>query len=101
MISDRRLKLHEILLDIVENVYFQPNENVKLKYPCIIYRRSNGHTSFADNNPYKFIPSYTITIIDKNPDSDLIDKVAALPTATFDRHYTYENLNHDVFVIFY
>lgn len=98
---DRRLKLHEKLLEICPNVYFQPPENVKLKYPCILYRRSNGSTLFANNNPYKFTKNYIITVIDKDPDSDLVNKVAMLQSATFDRHYTYENLNHDVFNIFY
>lgn len=97
----RREQLHNVLLGIVPNVYFQPPENLKLQYPCIIYKRSTGTTRFGDNRPYLFARHYQLTIIDKNPDSDIISKVASLPTATFDRHYTYENLNHDVFVIFY
>ena len=97
----RREKLHEILLKICSNVYFQPPENVKIIYPCIIYRRSVATTRHADNNPYMFARNYQITIIDKNPDSDIIRKVAELKTARFDRHYTYENLNHDVFIIYY
>lgn len=97
----RRTELQAILEDICPNTYFQPPENIKLTYPCIIYRRSNGNTRFANNKVYNFIKSYTITVIDKNPDSEIVDKVAHLDTATLDRHYKFDNLNHDVFNIFF
>lgn len=97
----RRLKLHDILLNICPNVYFNPPESVKMIYPCIIYNRSNGNIAHADNNPYTFKVHYQITIIDKDPDSLLIDKVAALPTVRYDRHYKADKLNHDVFDIYF
>ena len=97
----RREELHKILTAITNHVYFQPPENVKIEYPCIIYRRSTANTQHADNKPYVFARFYQLTIIDKDPDSELVAKVAQLPTAAFDRHYTFENLNHDVFVIYY
>lgn len=98
---NRRLELHEILKGFCPNVYFQPPENLKMIYPCIVYRRANGNTLFADNNPYRIYVRYTIIVIDKDPDSEIIPKIAALPMCTLDRHYTYENLNHDVFNITY
>ena len=97
----RRLKLHDILLEICKNVYFNPPESVKLTYPCIIYNRSNGNTAFADNNPYTFRTNYQITVIDKDPDSEMIKKIAMLPTARYDRHYKADKLNHDVFDIYF
>lgn len=101
MSDARRLELHGILSNICQHVYFQPPENLKIEYPCIIYRRANGLTMFADNGPYRFYTRYTITVIDKDPDSEMIPKIAALPMCTLDRHYTFENLNHDVFNIVY
>ena len=96
----RRLKLSEVLHDICSNVYFQPPESVKLKYPCIIYERRTGDTLFADDNPYRFAMSYNVTVIDKNPDSDLPEKVANLPMCRMDRCFISDNLNHSVFVIY-
>lgn len=96
-----RMKLGKILREFCQNVYFQPPETVKLKYPCIIYNRSSGDTEFADNKPYTFTHRYEIMIIDPNPDSDIIEKVAALPMCRMDRHYTAENLNHDVFSLYF
>lgn len=82
-------------------VYFQPPENIKLGYPCIIYSRDGGETEFADDRPYTHTTRYSVTVIDKNPDSELPGKVAMLPMCTHDRHYTKGNLNHDVFTLYY
>lgn len=99
---DRRLKLHQILLQMgASKVYFQPPENIKLDYPCIIYRRSQARTQFADNEPHIYDKRYQIIVIDSDPDSGIPDKIAKLPKCIFDRHYTAGNLNHDVFNIFY
>lgn len=98
---DRRLLLHDVLKNICPNVYFNPPESVKLIYPCILYKRSVGNTTYADNGPYVFKVNYQITIIDKDPDSELIKKVGMLPGCRYDRHYKAENMNHDVFDIYF
>jgi len=82
-------------------IYFQPPETVKLSYPCIIYSRNLGETRFANNKPYTHRLRYTIIVIDKNPDSEILEKVAMLPMCVFDRHYTSDNLNHDVYNLYY
>ena len=95
-----RLDLSRIFHELCPNVYFQPPESVKLKYPCIIYERRSGDTSFADDLPYTFNWSYTITVIDPNPDSELPEKVAMLPMCRVDRCFTSDNLNHTTFVLY-
>jgi hypothetical protein len=96
-----RLDLHKILTDITSNVYFQPPTNVQIEYPCIVYKRDFADTKFADNQPYANKRRYMITIIDQNPDSDIPGKVAALPLSLFNRFYTVDNLNHDVFSVYF
>lgn len=98
-----RIELHEILCNILgsRNVYFQPPESVKMQYPCIVYKRSAVNTRFADNEIYMRKKRYTVTVIDKNPDGEIPDKVASIPMCAFDRHFTSDNLNHDVFSIYY
>ncbi len=98
-----RLELDKILRNLLgtSNVYFQPPETIKMKYPCIVYERSSGNTKFADNNPYIHKKRYTVTVIDKNPDSEIPDKVAQLQMSTYDRHFASDNLNHDVFTLYY
>ena len=85
----RRLKLHNALCDILScpnkgpecRAYFQPPSSVKMKYPAIVYALDDIENTFAD--------------------SSLVGKVASMPTSRFNRHYTKDNLNHDVFEIFF
>lgn len=98
-----RTELHALLVDILgsENVYFQPPPSINMNYPAIVYNRSTANTRFANNSPYSIILGYEVTIIDKNPDSLIPDKVAHLPLCTFSRHFTADNLNHDVYNLFF
>jgi hypothetical protein len=96
-----RLEFHQLLKSITDNVYFQPPENVKLEYPCIIYKRDFAETGFADDIPYTFMLRYMVMVIDQDPDSDIPGKVAALPMSVFNRFYTVDSLNHDVYNVFF
>ncbi len=44
---------------------------------------------------------YSVTVIDSNPDSDIVDKVSELPMCRFNTAYTKDNLNHTVYEIYY
>lgn len=100
----RRLKLHQVLENVLENksVYYQPPESLKLQYPCIVYHTDNGNTDFANNMPYVFKRNYNLILIVRDPDSDLVEKLAmALPGITLDRTYKTEGLNHYVYSLYY
>lgn len=98
-----RLELHNLLSSLLGNnhVYFQPPPSVKMEYPCIVYTRSSQVSRFADGRPYFRKKEYTVTVIDRDPDSEIPDKVADLPLCTFERFFTTESLNHDVFRLFF
>lgn len=98
-----RQDLHDILLSLLgsSNVYFQPPPSYKLLYPCIVYNRSKIYTKFANNDPYSHAKQYVLTVIDKDPDSELPDKVAKLHACRFNRHFVSDGLNHDVFEILF
>lgn len=72
-----------------------------MQYPCIVYSRDRAQTRFASNNPYKYTKGYQVTVIDRNPDSEIPDKVALLPMCEHNRFFTADNLNHDVFTLFF
>lgn len=97
----RRSQLHDVLLTFCDHVYFQPPVNVALEYPCIVYNRDFAETKFADNAPYDIVYRYLVTVIDRNPESDIPAKVAAMPMATFNRFFTTDDLNHDVYQVFF
>lgn len=84
-----------------DHVYFQPPANVKMEYPCLVYKRDDQDTKFADNVPYGSRQRYQLTVIDRNPDSPMIEKIAALPMCSYSRSFVAENLNHDVFSLYF
>lgn len=96
-----RLDLHEILTGITQHVYFQPPTNIQMQYPCIVYERFGTSADHADNAPYRLTKRYQVTVIDRNPDSDLPDEVERLSTSQFDRWFASDNLNHYVFNVFF
>jgi hypothetical protein len=42
-----------------------------------------------------------ITVIDANPDSEIPGRIASLSMCIFDRAYRADNLNHDVYQLYY
>ena len=90
----RRLKLHNALCDILScpnkgpecRAYFQPPSSVKMKYPAIVYALDDIENTFANDGVYLSARKYS---------------VASMPTSRFNRHYPKDNLNHDVFEIFF
>lgn len=97
-----RLELQAIFEEILgsQNVYFQPPASVSMKYPAIVYSRTEIDSRFAGNNVYAQATAYMVTVIDKNPDSEYVKKVSKLPMCSYDRSYRADNLNHDVFTIY-
>ena len=98
-----RLQLQQLLEEALgsPNVYFQPPANIEMAYPAIVYHRDQARTSFAGNSPYRYTQRYQVTVIDRDPDNEVIKKIAALPMSTFNRFFTAENLNHDVFNLYF
>ena len=98
-----RLALQDILEMLLGsgNVYYQPPSKLTLSYPCVVYDRSRIQINHADNYPYSHKKGYTVTVMDADPDSSIPDEVAKLSTASFDRQFTYDNLYHNVFTIYY
>ena len=98
-----RLQLHQELKDLGnENVYFQPPENVKLKFPCIIYKFTKFETEHADNNPYAIKKKYNILYITKDPDDEMPEKLAwAFSTISHINNYVRDTLYHYSYDLYY
>ena len=99
----RRTELHEDLVKILgsRNVYFQPPSSLTMQYPCIRYKREAIDSDFANNTRYLTRTKYQVIVIDKDPDSEIIEKLLTYPMCSHNRHYVADNLNHDVFTIYY
>lgn len=98
---DKRIELDNILRDVCPNVYFAPPTGKQLEYPCIVYSRSYAKANFADNAPYILDTRYMLQVFDLDPDSEIVHKVEQLPKCTYDRNFVSDNVNCDVFTIYY
>lgn len=104
---DNRLSLQTSLETIMmdlhhdkEEVYFQPPASIQMSYPAIVYNLSKMKPEFANNKLYLNHKAYNITVIDKNPDSDIPDRILRLPLCSFSRFFIVDNLNHWSFLIY-
>lgn len=98
-----RSDLHEKLVNCLGNnrVYFQPPETLKLVYPCIIYTWDGENPKYADDCKYNIKKKYTVTIIERNPDSKIPDYISAIPYSSLSRRFTSDNLYHTVYSIIF
>lgn len=101
---DPRREQLQTLLEVTSGtteVHFQPPNGTKMDYPAVVFRRSTSRTEHADNRPYRRTKQYEVTVIDRDPDSDIPDKIALLPQCSHARTFTNDGLNHDVFNIYF
>jgi hypothetical protein len=99
-----RLDLHAKLVEVLGTryAYFQPPSSVKMVYPCIVYAWSKERVKYANDSLYFHLKGYTVTIIDKNPDSEIPDRLRhAFSHCSFERSYVANNLNHWIFTIYF
>lgn len=103
---EERIKLHTILSDIMKKyssdarVFFKPDSNVKLKYPCIIYTREGDQSQHADNIRYFNNTSYQITVIDRDSDSDVVNDILnVLTSSRRSNEFVFDGLYHYIITI--
>lgn len=98
-----RLDLQTLLEGILgsRNVYYQPPENVKLKYPCIVYELNNITTEKADDINYLKNDRYSVTLIHRDPDNTIFRDIQDLQYCELDRTFINDNLYHYVFTLFF
>ena len=99
-----RLELQSKLCDVLgsNNVYYQPPENIKLSYPCIVYESSKKDLNYANDMVYSHTNSYTITIIYKEADYSLPDTILyEFSLIRHNRAFKSDNLYHDVYNLYW
>jgi hypothetical protein len=93
--------LKALLPEDNQHIYFQEPSKDGMQYPCIIYHRDRTKTAYANNGPYRHTQRYQVEVISRNPDTDIPDKVAALPLTTVNRFFIANGLNHYVYTIYF
>lgn len=102
-----RMDLHRAFKNILGedrekvHTYFQPADGTIIKYPAIVYQIGNVKKMFADDTTYIYRNAYTVTVMDKDPESEIAEKLKGWPLCSFDRFFCKDNLNQWVFMIYY
>lgn len=95
-----RMDLDRVFRSLCPNVYYQPPESMKLKYPCIIYSMNTIKTQKADNRSYTMEVAYSVRYVTLDPDDPVIFKIAELKYCSSGNHYAKDNLHHYPYTIY-
>lgn len=100
--SRRQNLQHELEEFTGRPVFFQPLSNVRLSYPCTIYKLNGIYVNQANDMNYKASRRYQITYITKNAADPLINEfITKFKMITFSNHFTSDNLHHYIYDIYY
>lgn len=99
----RRYDLQKRLVDILgsPNVYYQPPANVKMSYPCIVYDLGDIETRHANDSLYQHMSRYQVTVITRDPDSELPLRLLQMRYVSFDRTFVVDGLTHTSFILYH
>lgn len=94
-------ELHKLLGS--KNVYFQPPESLKMKYPAFIYDYGKPVIDRADNTVYNVTNQYSLMYVSPKLDMDfVISVVKHFRMCSLDRApYAVDGLYHAVFTLYY
>ena len=102
---ERRHRLHEELVALAGSsfsVYFQPPTGTLVEYPCVVYSKDSGDALYADNGAYRYTQRYQVTVITRDPDSGLPEKLLRhFQMCRMDRQFVGDNLYHNVLILYY
>lgn len=98
-----RVELDRILRKTLgsSNVYFDPPESFKLKYPCIIYSLGGHSETFADNAQYYGMKRYSLLYVTQNADDPMAETLDELQYCRLTRPYTSDGLFHYAYEIYF
>ena len=96
-----RVELQTLLKEYCDTVYFQPPSSIRINYPCIVYNRSTDYLNRANNSLYMKEKMYRVTVMDKNPDSDIADRLQELPWAVIISRDVIDNIYQTTLNIYY
>ena len=98
-----RVELDRILRATLgsSNVYFDPPESFKLRYPCIVYDLGAHNERKADNSTYIRTKRYNMTYITMDADDPMVDTLEDLEYCHLNRPYASDGLFHYAFDIYF
>lgn len=105
---DRRLQLDAELREIqietngYQNTYFEPTEDVRLKYDAVVYSRTGFNVRRADDKSYMVRDAYQVTVISRDPETCLPAGIQwRFKRCSPGKFFVRDNLYHFPFTIIY
>ena len=83
------------------NVYFDPPESFKLKYPCIVYSLGAHVERFSENEVYNRLKRYTLTYITRDADDPMVEILEDMEYCHLNRPFTADGLFHYAYDIYF
>lgn len=104
-----KIPLHNLLCDVLKKAtssdivhcYYEPPASIQMVYPCIVYTLDRPINRYADNKRFKIYKSYTVTVIDTDPDSEIPEELQKIPYCTLNSIFSTEGLKHFVHTLYY
>lgn len=97
----KRIDFHNKLVAACGRSYYQPIQNTKLEYPCIVYEELPETVLYANDKRFETIPQVQITVIDRDPDSEITDKlVERFPESRMVNKTVVDNLYHTIYELY-
>lgn len=97
----KRIDFHNKLVAACGRSYYQPTQNTKLEYPCIVYEEIPETVLYANDKRFKTFPQVQITVIDRKPDSEITGKlVERFPEARMVNKTVVDNLYHTIYELY-
>lgn len=82
-------------------VAFQPPDDIVMEYPAIVYNLDFEDVKRADNRSYARKLRWSVTLISRDPEDPVREKIADLPMCSMERAFRSNRLNHTVFNLYY
>ena len=105
---DRRLKFDEELREIqrehwgYQHTYFEPTEEVRMKYNAIVYQKNDMNVRRASNRSYLIRDGYQVIVISRDPEDPVPVAIQDhFEHCTPGRFFMKDNLHHFPFTIYY
>lgn len=97
----KRIDFHNKLVAACGRSYYQPTQNTKLEYPCIVYEELPETVLYANDKRFETIPQVQITVIDRDPDSEITEKlVERFPESRMVNKNVVDNLYHTIYELY-
>lgn len=106
--QDRRLKFDDELRVLqteilgYQHTYFEPTEEVRMKYDAVVYKKTDMNVRRANNKSYSIRDGYLVTVISRDPETKLPWAIQEhFERCAPGRPFVRDNLYHFPFTIFY